>query len=225
MRARQNLEILKLGKVPVGHTCNVRFDAAESATIIIHAKRQVYIIRNRMDTKKNDKPPAPPQKPKPDENAPESKRSPDAGQDATSDNPVSPPTDLDALLAPLEHADLVELRSRLDKKLPPAPKPTGAPVQNIVLFLSILSCIVSMDPTAFALLLSFRHISAVLGDIIPGFCVFALAPTLLPFVLVSFSNPTRKAIDETAHEMRNLLALLGGARLENTSPQKKSHSH
>ena len=165
-----------------------------------------------------DAPPLPP--PKGDEKADEKTQDPEAGEGAGTDDPAAPPRDLDTILAPLEHDELLELRAKLDKKLPK--KPTGAPIQNTVLLISVISCIVSMDPTAFLLLVSFRYVSRVFGDLISAFCVFALAPALLPLALFSFSDPARKAINEAAHEMGHLLALLGGAGVKNTPAEKKT---
>lgn len=207
----QNFEIVELRKVTIGHSRNVRFDIAFTVTIIIQAQKHVYITRNRMpDDQKNTETSSPSQgKPGDSKNTCASPEKSDKG--AEPDSPVSTPThtqDLDALIAPLNHKQLVDLRSRLDAKLPPPPAPPlEPPIQTKVLFVAFLASIVSVDPAAFLILASFGPLSLIFGTLVPAFAVFALAPAFLPLVLFVFCEPSRNAIGDAAHEFRNVLAL------------------
>jgi len=216
VRAGQNLEIVKLGKVSVGHPCNVWFDTEESQSIIIHARRDGYITSNRMPSDKKEAPPEPPRDPKPALSKDIQKPAPEKDEGAEPDSPAgtdTPPTrDLNAIIAPLSHEQLVQLRSRIDSKLPPIPESKSEPgptAQTSVLLMALLASITSLDPAALGALLTFGPLSRTFGWFLPSFALFALAPAFLPFVLFVFADPARNAIDKTAHELGDVLALVG----------------
>ena len=145
----------------------------------------------------NKKVPSPPEHDNPTAKAPavttpaKKEAEKDAGG-AACDTPPKPPT--------TESGKQTVITKQKEKKEPP--------VEHIIYLIAILGTIVSISPPAFFCIAFFGPISRIVGTVATLFGVFAIAPAFVPVAAFVFFAPARKAIQDVAHETRNIISLL-----------------